>query len=1447
MERLISTVICISLFLSSAFSASAKAKTKGDTVDDEKVVLNESFDDCQTGSEWSTVNISGAQTRIVEMQSRNKAVLIIPAKSPAIIRKSGVSFENDFIISFDLPTIDKNLNLSVGISAENKRITELVKVKDNNLFTYDNIKIKNFLSGSGSAKILLRVHKTKYFDVYVNDTCILSGKKMPAITFSAGDVVFYRQQAEGELLLDNVKIYYSDNINAQLTKKEYNPDAKDVVNAQNDNGDYLYFDSTNIDNSTGKYVNYVETAGNNIIKCERFDYKNPDRQHNWIYMEKKSFDDCFITITMKRGASARDNTRKASTRQYTYYLYETDFKIDEFSRQISLPQIRDSVSNKTEVSQSPMIVGDGGSIQFSDGSIASGIIQKGKWHNMKLYFDYIADTVEIYIDSKKIKTLDIVQGMRFPEKFRVLITSLSDKGKIYLDNMKFTGLVNPYKDMKEDRVDIFTDEAAEREFLKGKIGFNVNSSIMYANDQKYVLDKAPVFDGDELYADIDSFNTAFNTKLKSGSDGNIYSGETPVPLKNKAKNIDGTVYVPVKELGKDFCKKELFYHDKTGVILFDDKPIKLDVSDWDYKSVIEIDKFTVLNDLDFINNILTFERPDKEKLREDAVKRMGNLNVHPRLVINRERVEYIKNIVQTDETAKKLFEKILSFADKSLETEVITYKYADDLRTKQYADAGIVDLMYRGMAWLVTGDKKYLDKQWLDLESIANFPDYNVATIHDSAQWNAILALGYDWFYDGLTQKQRDFIANKILTHSLPPLADGYYGRLRGRNNSGDWANFKWVSNIASVSNAGALLAAAAVAEYAPEYCFDVIEKAIMGLEHPLMYFAPNGAWNEGSGYWGYTCQYLGYSMLTLRSMFGSFYGLDDAKGFKNTDNAMLAITGPCGVNNVGDASGGESTKSFQAYNMIGEIIGSPKFQEVRVSHVLGDGHIYAEDLFSYVKYDNKDEESSAAHHQTLSGSEFFTIRQDYSPNSTGLFFSTHFGPTSGYHTHNDTGTFVLDMLGERWATDFGPDEYSLQNFLGYKASDLYRYRAEGHNCLVINPSSGFEQQQGKFVPLERYDSNEYGGYVITDMSDVYEDADKVKMGYYIDDNMRSVTAAYEIKLKKESELYWFMHTNAEVIADGNNAYLVKNGKRMALSFETNASDATLSVMKAEPLETSPKAPQQNQNVGYRKVAVKIKANGEVNFKIKIAPMGEGISMKATDTPIDLWQLPEKKQIKENTHTDDVDVKIMCDGMELTGDKALVYDSMPKVWAELSDPTFTAEIKEAKTIDEQTVIKIYDKDKNLVRVNAISYYKAGELDAGEARIRNVEVSSEPQPQNGKINMLDGNFQTRWTGMALGEYAVFDLGEVVALDKVSVAFWKQAERRYYFDILISEDGTNYKNMYSGESAKLSSDNEYTNIDLSGEKARYVKIVGNGNSVSGPSNININVLEFKVYKK
>ena len=215
-----------------------------------------------------------------------------------------------------------------------------------------------------------------------------------------------------------------------------------------------------------------------------------------------------------------------------------------------------------------------------------------------------------------------------------------------------------------------------------------------------------------------------------------------------------------------------------------------------------------------------------------------------------------------------------------------------------------------------------------------------------------------------------------------------------------------------------------------------------------------------------------------------------------------------------------------------------------------------------------------------------------------------------------------MDIDGVRWAEDLGMDDYNLQNQLGYGQKDLYRYRAEGHNTLVINPDESIGQREPAFAPVIRYDANSSSGYVISDMSEIYEDVNSLKTGYYIGDDMKTVTARFEIDLKEYSDMWWFMHTKADIEISGNTAYLTKEGKTLAITFETDADTAELKEMAAQPLPTSPQVPEQNQNAGVSKVAINFTGTGNVTLTIKMTPVSSGLPVDdIMNNSIDQWDL----------------------------------------------------------------------------------------------------------------------------------------------------------------------------------------------------------------------------------
>jgi poly(beta-D-mannuronate) lyase len=99
--------------------------------------------------------------------------------------------------------------------------------------------------------------------------------------------------------------------------------------------------------------------------------------------------------------------------------------------------------------------------------------------------------------------------------------------------------------------------------------------------------------------------------------------------------------------------------------------------------------------------------------------------------------------------------------------------------------------------------------------------------------------------------------------------------------------------------------------------------------------------------------------------------------------------------------------------------------------------------------------------------------------------------------------------------------------------------------------------------------------------------------------------------------------------------------------------------------------------------------------------------------------------------------------------------------------------------------------------------------------------------NGPSNTLDNNFSTRWSSFGINKAIQFDLGTNALVKDISIAFFKGDQRRAFFEVDTSLDGNNWTSVLtsaqsSGNSTQLES------FDLIDTTARYVRVVGQGNS-------------------
>lgn len=1431
--------------------------------------LNQTFNNLATNAvAIDGLTISGGKVVVADDGSSNKAILLKDGTSETSVVGEGVNtVGRNVVFSVDVKGDGRPTNLTIAAAAA----VDATSANDCRFFIIENNAVKTpdgkrigSVNPNGFTTLSVVVKKAKVCDYYINYKKALSDWNLDKT--SVGRFLAIRQPAGFAAYVDNIRAYYGRKVDENMAKAAYSDTRVDIIGQDDYAGDYTFFDNRFCYTSGDpKYTNFTAVPKTNEIKLTRLEnYQSQDRT-DYMYLKRlSSVDDCFFDINV----AVESFTHKPDM-TYKYFKFEGDFMSNE-PQETQLPMIRDNKTTTSQVNAVPCYITEEGSLKFLNGKVISNAVKPGQWFHLLIAINLEDHTFDAYLDGKAVVT-----GGALPETLkqinllRVCLNYGTGKiGDLYVDKFNFTGLEKPIVNGVETRTRVFPTDDTVEAFLADKTAMHAYGNTLFKNGEKTELATDGIYDKhtEQYYVTADALSKAFDMNLadnggeisgdvKIAADGTVTKQDgTTLTLDPKPKVEDGKMYVPVLQFAADVAGKHT-WHFKTGLYLFADYEMNIDTSGWEYQSMRVNSQTTEWNDIDYLNNYMQYIRPSAETLKQTYIERTGDTTFtqHPRLLLDKDDFDVMRRhyIDKDDEMYNKIAEQMVKKADTYVGADVVHYTWDDMMRILSATAAQLINrFLYMGYAYQLTGDQKYVDQAYKQFEECATYPDFNTSHIIDTGDICFALAIGFDWFYNGFTPEQRAFAKTVVRDKGLATLGSGLYGRLTSTSSgTNKWGSFKWMSNYNAIVNGGVVSAALATLEYDTDEAFTYIQDSVRSLEYPMQMFTPDGGWNESPSYWSYAMRYVMTAGAALEKSFGSSFNLMDGQGMDNTLNFIISCLGKTAANNFGD-SGDITAYSFNNFFYLGKRYNNPIATLMRRTDIDNGA---APDYYDAIFYDFDATSMGDEVYDALpnmlrtNGTEIVSFRDSYKRSEAQTYFSTHFGTTSGYHQHYDCGTFVLDLLGERWAYDLGADNYNLQNELKYPEYAIYRKRSEGHNVLVLNPqnySKSVEMKLNQFAPIIDAQGNEYGGFVYADLDDVYNESSKMTEGYYIDDNMNSVTYRNEFTLDADTDCMWSLNTKAEIDIDGDTVYLSKNGKSVRIDFIYTGTGAKWSDGgNPKPLPTSPQVPEQNANTDYRKLVLNYKAAaGDNKLIIKISPMGMKIKPIADVTFAD-WKLPEQSQTVADFNTD---FTVKYNGTPVAGSLPVYDGVMPQLDITTADPRAIVEVAYAANADEKTRIKVWDPDRTQFQMAVVSYFiasGANMMQFNQLPAVDVSVSSQPEPENKRENIIDNDLTTRWTGMALGEYAVIDLGDVYSIDGVAAAFWKGDQRNYWFDIYVSADGQNWTPaIMNGESSGDTTQLEAYAFD-SAISGRYVKIVGHGNSVSSDSRVNINLLEMR----
>jgi len=528
------------------------------------------------------------------------------------------------------------------------------------------------------------------------------------------------------------------------------------------------------------------------------------------------------------------------------------------------------------------------------------------------------------------------------------------------------------------------------------------------------------------------------------------------------------------------------------------------------------------------------------------------------------------------------------------------------------------------LAWRLSGETKFKDRAWQELEAAAAWPTWNPSHFLDVAEMTTAFAIGYDWLYDQLTDAQRDLLIKTIAERAL---REGLPG------STSDPKNLWWLKapmNWNAVCNSGLLLGALAIADREPDLSRSVIQQAVASVPLTFSEYEPDGAYPEGPAYWGYGTNYLMALLHGLHTALGSDFGLRErAAILPRSAFYRLAMSGPAGLFNYGDGAAWD--RAEPALFGISRFYDRPDIATAFRKRLAADLKACREEMagqkppqeqrrqeqrYRWLQVAWYDGRPAPPTDLTLAAvfrgkAEIAVMRSAWDdPNAAFIGFKV--GDNSASHAHLDLGSFVFDANGIRWAHDLGPDAYALPGyFKNPQRWEYFRNATASHNTLTINGRNQPLHAVGRITAWHHASDRTHA---VADLTEAYAgQATSVRRGLALLPDHNFLVQDEIEGLQSGSEVRWAMMTNAEITLHGNRAVLANDGQTMTARI-LEPVDAVFSIEAA-----TPKSKEEKQNEGFRLLTVRLKGGGSSSRLRLIVTLAPDESQPNVPIPLADW------------------------------------------------------------------------------------------------------------------------------------------------------------------------------------------------------------------------------------
>jgi hypothetical protein len=587
---------------------------------------------------------------------------------------------------------------------------------------------------------------------------------------------------------------------------------------------------------------------------------------------------------------------------------------------------------------------------------------------------------------------------------------------------------------------------------------------------------------------------------------------------------------------------------------------------------------------------------------------------HPRILLLKGEESAIRKTIAADETWKKLDRFLTSECDKIIEKPPVE-RILIGRRLLDKSREALRRIFYLSYAFRMTSDVKYLERAGKEMLAVSSFSDWNPSHFLDVAEMTMAVSIGYDWLYSSLPESTRSTVRKAIIEKGLNP-------SLLPANSGWVEASHNWNQ----VCNAGMTFGALAVYEDEKELAEKIIARATRSITLPMKDYEPDGAYPEGYSYWGYGTSFNIMFISALEKAFGRDCGLEINPGFFRTAGYLENMTGPTGsCFNYSDAGqgGGLNPAMFWFADRLNDpsLLWSEKYH-LENKNPTNDRLLPAIMIWGAGMTMDKIKPPLKTIWEGQGKNPIALMRSSWN-DKNAIYVGFKAGSPSVNHGHMDAGSFIMEAGGERWAMDFGMQDYNSLETAGVdlwnmkqnsQRWEVYRYNNFVHNTLTVNNKLQSVEGSSSITSFSDDPEMMNARSIITDL--YKNDLKKAERGVSIV-GKKFVMIRDEIEASdNEAVVKWSLLTSANVAVIGKNtAEFTKNGKKLVMKVKSPAG-AEIKTWNTVPLHNYDAPNPGTTLVGFE---ITVPPNSKADMVVLMLPEGAEENENVTKLRLEAW------------------------------------------------------------------------------------------------------------------------------------------------------------------------------------------------------------------------------------